>query len=98
MMQQVSGKFGYSESTHFYGVRLAFNSSLNRNSAKNCELDMNRTKRTKDCGSLLDTVKFLLFLPKEHFGLAKALPHLNGDIITELLKADAGKTEVNVSF
>jgi hypothetical protein len=99
MMQQTSSKFGFLESTYFYGVRLAFNSSLRGTPSRNCTLDMNRTKRTKDCdaGSLLDTVKFLLFLPKERFGLAKALPHLNGDIITDLLKVDADKTEVNVS-
>jgi hypothetical protein len=100
MMQQTSSEFGYAESEYFYGLRLAFNSSLSGISHRNCTLDTNRTKRTKDCssGSTLDTVKFLMFLPKERFGLANALPHLNGKIITELLNTDASKTEVNVGF
>jgi hypothetical protein len=100
MMQQTSNQFGFSESTYFYGLRLAFNSSLSGIFNRNCAHDINRTKRTKDCnnGSVLDTVKFLLFLPKKRFGLSEALPHLNGDVITNLLKTDAGKMEVNVSF
>jgi hypothetical protein len=100
MIQQTSSEFGYSESEYFYGVRLTFGSLLNQTSNKNCKLDINRTTRSKDCDaeSNQNRIAFLIFLPKERFGLAKALPHMNADVITKLLEADASKTEVNVCF